>query len=143
MFVYLHNKFVSAASHQPSSCLCLLDISTAFDTIVRTVFFLDKLLGSASLALFQFCLPFRFFSVKVSSHSKQSIPFSCGVTQGSVLALLAKNSRTNPLHGSVTNLQLQTTLPAHLPSQTFHHAANPFYPIILLSQCLDSRSLHV
>src|SRR6218665_3181533 len=98
MFVYLHNKFVSAASHQPSSCLCLLDISTAFDTIVRTVFFLDKLLGSASLALFQFCLPFRFFSVKVSSHSKQSIPFSCGVPQGPFLVLWPKNPRPIPFH---------------------------------------------
>src|SRR6218665_100289 len=43
----LYNKLVSAVSHQKVSCLCLLDISAAFDTIDH----IDFLLGLASLGL--------------------------------------------------------------------------------------------
>ena len=48
LHVSLYNKLVSAVSHQKVSCLCLLDISAAFDTIS---FFIDFLLGLASLKL--------------------------------------------------------------------------------------------
>jgi len=39
----------------------------------------------------------------------------------------------HPLQSPVPNLQLPAVLPAHIPSRTLHHPANPLYPIILLS----------
>src|SRR6218665_265877 len=38
---------------------------------------------------------------------------------------MAKNSRAHPLQSPVPNLQLPAVLPAHIPSQIFHHPANP------------------
>src|SRR6218665_2861179 len=37
LLVSLYNKLVSAVSHQQVSCLCLLDISAAFDTIDHNI----------------------------------------------------------------------------------------------------------
>src|SRR6218665_2964374 len=42
------------------------------------------------------------------------------------------------LESPVPNLQLPPVLPAHLPSRSFHHSANPLYPIILLSHPLST-----
>src|SRR6218665_2176370 len=51
LLVSLYNTLVSAVSHQQVSCLCLLDISAAFDTIDHiTTSSSDFPLGSASLA---------------------------------------------------------------------------------------------
>src|SRR6218665_3149751 len=47
LLVSLYNKLVAAVSHQRVPCLCLLDISAAFDTIDH----IDFLLGLASLEL--------------------------------------------------------------------------------------------
>src|SRR6218665_3866796 len=47
---------------------------------------------------------------------------------------LAKNLRAHLLQSPVTNLQL----PAHLPSRTFHHPANPLYLIILLARLFST-----
>ena len=50
LLVSLCNKLVSAVSHQQVSCLCLLDISAAFDTIDHNISSSDFPLGSVSLA---------------------------------------------------------------------------------------------
>src|SRR6218665_3875229 len=44
LLVSLYNKLVSTVSHQQVSCLCLLDISAAFDTIDHSI--LIQLLSS-------------------------------------------------------------------------------------------------
>src|SRR6218665_4054418 len=88
LLVSLYNKLVSAVSHQQVSCLCLLDISAAFDTIDHNILLqrLSSWFGVSSTALlwFQSYLSTRSFSVKACSHSSQPLPFSYGVPQGSV-----------------------------------------------------------
>src|SRR6218665_2921405 len=37
------------------------------------------------------------------------------------------------LQSPVPNLQFPAVFPAHVPSRTLHHPANPLYPIIILS----------
>src|SRR6218665_2708731 len=90
LLVSLYNKLVSAVSHQKVSCLCLLDISAAFDTIDhnRLLHRLSSWFGISGTALlwFKSYLSSRSFSVKASNHTSQPLPLSCGVPQGSVLS---------------------------------------------------------
>ena len=89
LLVYLYNTLVFAVSHQQVSCLYLLDISAAFDTIEHSNLLqgLSSWFGVSGNALgllwFQFYLFTRSFSVKACSHSSQ--PLFCGVPQGYVL----------------------------------------------------------
>src|SRR6218665_1824103 len=66
----LYNKLVSAISHQQVSCLCLLDISAAFDTIDHNILLnrLSTWFGFADIVLLwiQFYLSSRSFSVSCS-----------------------------------------------------------------------------
>src|SRR6218665_1371251 len=74
----LAGKLVSAVSHQQVSCLCLLDISAAFDTIDHNILLqrLSSWFGVSGTALlwFQSYLSTRSFSVKACSHSSQPLP---------------------------------------------------------------------
>src|SRR6218665_577513 len=40
---------------------------------------------------------------------------------------MAKNARAHPLQSPVSNLHFPPVFPAHVPSLTLHHPANPFY----------------
>src|SRR6218665_2474104 len=44
------------------------------------------------------------------------------------------------IHFKVPNLQLPAVLPAHIPSPTLHHPANPLYSIIILSHSFSTPS---
>src|SRR6218665_2993122 len=92
---------VSAVSHQKVSCLCLLDISAAFDTIDHNLLLHRlsswfRISGTALLWLKSY-LYSRSFSVKASNHTSQPLPLSCGVPQGSVLGPLLFILYTTPL----------------------------------------------
>jgi len=56
LLVSLYNELVSAVRHQQVSCLFLLDISAAFDTIDHSIFLqrLPSWFGVSSTALFWF-----------------------------------------------------------------------------------------
>src|ERR1043165_3893475 len=73
----LYNKLVSAVSHQQVSCLCLLDISAAFDTIDHSLLLqrLSSWFGVSGTAIlwFQSYLSSRSFSVNAFSHCSQKI----------------------------------------------------------------------
>src|SRR6218665_1779213 len=72
----LYNKLVSAISYQQVSCICLLDISAAFDTIDHNVLLkrLSTWFGFTDTALLwiQSYLSSRSFSVKTPKASSQS-----------------------------------------------------------------------
>src|SRR6218665_317975 len=72
LLVSLYNKLVAAVSHQRVSCLCLLDISAAFDTIDYNLLLhrLSSWFGISGTALlwFKSYLSSRSFSVKASNH---------------------------------------------------------------------------
>src|SRR6218665_515624 len=89
LLVSLFNKLVSAVSHKQVYCLCLLDISAAFDTIDHSIHLqrLSSWFGVSGTALlwFKSYPSTRSVSVKACSHSSQPLPLSCGIPQDSVL----------------------------------------------------------
>src|SRR6218665_203055 len=124
-------KLVSAVSHQQVSCLCLLDISAAFDTIDHDIL-LQRLsswfgvYGTAPL-WFQSYLSTRSFSVKECSHSSQPLPLSCGVPQGSVLGPLLFILYTTPLSHLIKSSSVDHHLYAD-DTQLFISFSRPLFP---------------
>ena len=97
----LYDHLIRATSRQQVTCLCLLDLSAAFDTIDHTILLkrLTQWFGFTDTALswFESYLTSRSFSVLSSGHKSTSIPLSCGVPQGSVLGPLLFIMYTTPL----------------------------------------------
>ena len=103
LIVSLYNKLVSAVmcTHQKITCLCLLDISAAFNTIDHNLL-LHRLsswfgISGTALVLFKSYLSSKSVSVKASNHSSEPLPLSCDVPHGSVLGPLLFILYTPPL----------------------------------------------
>jgi len=86
--LYIHDHLINAIGSQKISCLCLLDLSTAFNTIdhilITHLSSWFALHGSV-IAWFISHLSDRCFRVKCDSSLSSSHTCFCGVSQGSVL----------------------------------------------------------
>jgi len=102
----LHDHLINAIGSQQASCLCLLDLSAAFDTIDHTIL-LDRLslwfgIHGTALNWFKSYLSHRTFSVRCSglcSCPQQSL---YGVPQGSVVGPLLFTLYTTPLSSLIS-----------------------------------------
>ena len=92
---------ITAISHQQVSCLYLLDLSAAFDTIDHSILFhrLSSWFGIADYVLtwFETYLRYCSSSVLASGFASTPYPLSCGVPQSSVLGPILFNMYTTPL----------------------------------------------
>ena len=106
----LHDHLITAISHQQVSCLCLLDLSAAFDTIDHSILLhcLSSWFGIADAALtwFKTYLTSRSFSVFVSGFASPPYALSCGLPQGSVLGPILFNMYTTPLSTLISSRSL-------------------------------------
>ena len=106
----LHDHLITPISHQQVFCLCLLDISAAFDTIDHSILLhrISSWFGIADSALtwFETYLTSRSFSVLTSGFASPPYPLSCGVPQGFVLGPILFNMYTTPLSTLISSRSL-------------------------------------
>ena len=91
-YLYIHDHLINAIGSQKLSCLCLLDLSAAFDTIDHNILItrLSSWFGIQGSVLnwFESYLTSRSFRVKCDKDFSSEHVSSCGVPQGSVLGPL-------------------------------------------------------
>ena len=108
--LYLHDHLIVTKSHQQVSCLCLLNLSAAFDTIDHSILLhrLSSLFGitQAALTWFKTYLSASSFSVLASGFTSPPYPLSCGVSQGSVLGPIIFNMSTTPFSTLISSRSL-------------------------------------
>ena len=103
-----------AISHQQVSCLCLIDISTAFDTLDHSVL-LHRLyswfvISFLSFQSFTSHLSSRISSTAIPPNISPSSPVSFDVPQGSVLGPILLNLCTTPLSSFISSSTLSRLL---------------------------------
>jgi len=90
--LYIRDHLINAIGSQKLSCLCLLDLSTAFDTIDHGILIirLSSWFGIHGCVLnwFKSYLSSRTYRVKCDNYFSSSYAYVCGVPQGSVLGPL-------------------------------------------------------
>ena len=103
----LHNDIISAMATQRLSGLCLLDLSSAFDTIDHNILLqrLSSSFGISQTALnwFSSYLLNRTYSVLIQGISSSTIKLMYGVPQGSVLGPVLFNLYTTPLSSVISS----------------------------------------
>jgi len=110
---YIHDHLTNAIGLQKVSCLCLLDLSAAFDTINHNILIihLSSWFGihGSVLSWFKSYLSSRSLHVKCDNNLSSFHTSSCGVFQGSVLGPLLFVMYTTPLSTWSLRFPLTTT----------------------------------
>ena len=108
--LYIHDHLINAIGSQQISCLCLLDLSAAFDTIDHDILLsrLSSWFGIHGTVLnwFSSYLSSRSFRVKCNNNLSSSHTSCCGVPQGSVLGPLLFIMYTTPLSTLISSLSV-------------------------------------
>jgi len=111
--LYIHDHLINAIGSKKISCLCLLDLSAAFDTIDHSI--LTRLsswfgIHGSVLNWFKSYLSSRSFRVKCDNHVLSSHPF-VWCPQGSVLGPLLFIMYTTPLSTLISSSYFWHFLP--------------------------------
>ena len=108
--LYIHDYLISAMGSQKISCLCLLDLSAAFDTIDHDILItrLSSWFGmhGSVLSWFKSYLSSRCFRVKCETDLSSWYTSSCSVPQGSILGQLLFVMYTTPLGTLISSCSL-------------------------------------
>ena len=129
----LFDNLITAIGNQQASCLCLLDLSAAFDTIDHSILLhrLSSWFGISGIALdwFRSYLSSRSFSVFCNGLSSSPLNAPYGVPQGSVLGPILFILYTTPLSHLISSLTTDhhlyaddTQLFLSFSPSLFHHA---------------------
>ena len=110
LYIHIHDHLINAIGSQKLSCLCLFDLSAAFDTIDHKILItrLSSWFGIRGSVLnwFKSYLTSRSFRVKCDKDFSTEHISSCGVPQGSVLGPLLFVMYTTPLSTLISSLSL-------------------------------------
>jgi len=110
----LDDFIIRPICRQQATCLCLLDLSAAFDTIDHSILLhcLSAWFGirNSPLSRFESYLSDRTFCVSSGNTKSFHTPITCGVPQGSVLGPLLFSLYTTPL----SSLLSATSVSHHL-----------------------------
>ena len=106
-----HNDLACAINNGKVSCVVLLDLSAAFDTVDHSILInrLQRRFGFSGTVLewFKSYMTDRTQSVQIKGHTSRYVPLVCGVPQGSVLGPLLYSMYTTPIHDIISSYDLE------------------------------------